>query len=81
MQLSPNHRGMIWRQPKFDSINKLEAKRDQKLKSFSKIEKEQIFYFQWAESLISKFTTVPKIAGRENANGFVPKQKLGLEHS
>lgn len=64
---------MFSKQPKFDSINKLEANRTQEHKSFSKIEKEHIFYFLWAESLISKFMTEPKIADRENANGFVPK--------
>lgn len=56
---------MFFRQHMFNSINKLEGKSTQKYKSFSKIEKEHNFYFQWAESLISKFMTVPKIAGRE----------------
>lgn len=64
---------MFLRWHKFNSINKLERKSIQKHKSFSKIEKGQNFYFQWAESLISKFMTVPKIAGRESANGSVPK--------
>lgn len=62
-----NHCGM------FDSFNKLEGKSTQKCKSLSKIEKEHNFYFHWTDSLISKFMTVPKIAGRENANGSVPK--------
>lgn len=62
-----NHCGM------FGSMNKREYKSTQKHKSLSKIEKEQNLYFHWAESLISKFMAVPKIAGRENTNGFVPK--------